>query len=121
MKTTAIAELRELAIRITSMESRESILWHTHCDATDREVSMPDDKDRPNPTSNREKAEGDRWTSDPDTVEVADRYSEGVGKTNENSGGISNRELSEEIERQHNVPDGGTERGERNPEGDVER
>jgi hypothetical protein len=36
---------------------------------------MPD-KDMPNPASNMEKAEGDRWTSDPDTVEVADRYKE---------------------------------------------
>jgi hypothetical protein len=47
---------------------------------------MPD-KDMPNPASNMEKAEGDRWTSDPDTVEVADRYKEGAGKTDEKTGG----------------------------------
>ena len=56
-----------------------------------------------------------------DTVEVADRYAEGVGKKNEGTGGISNRELPEEIERQHKLPDRGTSRGEREAEGDDER
>jgi hypothetical protein len=89
--------------------------------ATAREVRMAENKDLPNPASNMEKAEGDRWTSDSDTVEVADRYSQGVGKTNEKTGGISNRELPEEIERQHNLPDRGTSRGGRGTEGDDER
>ena len=83
---------------------------------------MQDDKDRPNRASNIVKAEGDRWTSDPDAVEVADRYTEGVGKVNENTGGISNRELSEETDRQGNLPGRGTSRDKRNvEEGDVER
>jgi hypothetical protein len=68
-----------------------------------------------------EKAEGGRWTSDPDTVEVADRYSEGVGGVEENTGGLSNRPLSEEVERQHNLPDRGTSGAEEGAEGDVER
>ncbi len=71
-----------------------------------------------------------RWTSDPDTVEVADRYAEGIGETDENTGGISNRELSEEIGRQENLPDRGRSRREQEAEeeaepsdveGDVER
>jgi hypothetical protein len=82
---------------------------------------MAEDNDLPNPASNVEKAEGDRWTSDPDTVEVADRYSEGAGKTNENSGGISNRELSEEVERQHELPERGTARGGQRAEGEDDR
>jgi hypothetical protein len=82
------------------------------------------DKDTPSRSSNREKAGGNRWTSDPDTVEVADRYAEGLGETDETTGGISNRELSEEIDRQENLPDRGTSRREQNAEGtggDVER
>lgn len=78
--------------------------------------------------SKRDKAEGDRWTSDPDTVEVADRYAEGTGEIKEESGGISNRPLSEEISRQEALPDRGTSRSEEQreeaggqTEGDVER
>src|SRR5688572_18750039 len=61
-----------------------------------------------------------RWTSDPDTVEVSDRYSDRVGESNENSGGISNRPLEEEIEHQHSLPERGTRRSEESGEGDVE-
>lgn len=79
------------------------------------------EKDSPTRSSDLEKAEGDRWTSDSDTVEVADRYSEGVRDVDEGTGGISNRPLSEEVERQHNLPDRGKSRGEERGEGDVER
>jgi hypothetical protein len=79
------------------------------------------DKETPTRAANEEKAEGDRWTSDPDTVEVSDRYADVIGETNENSGGISNRPLEEEIERQHNLPDRGTRRDDDRGEGDVER
>lgn len=88
---------------------------------------MPD-KDMPSRPANMEKAEGDRWTSDPDTVEVSDRYAEGTGKNTEQSGGISNRPLAEEINRQESLPDRGTSRSEEQreeaggqTEGDVER
>lgn len=86
-----------------------------------------EDKDSPTRSSNMQKAEGERWTSDSDTVEVADRYAEGTGDTDENTGGISNRKLSEETSRQENLPDRGTSRRERTEErpdgaeGDVER
>jgi hypothetical protein len=57
-----------------------------------------------------EKPEGDRWTSDPDTVEVATRYSEGIGDVGEGTGCISNRPLPEEVERQRNLPERGKSR-----------
>jgi len=79
------------------------------------------DNDTPGRSSNEEKAEGSRWTSDPDTVEVSDRYTEGIGETNENSGGSSNRPLEEEIDRRHNLPGRGTRRNAESGEGDVER
>lgn len=74
------------------------------------------DKER----TNRDKAEGERWTSDPDTVEVADRYDKGIGDTNEGTGGISNRPLAEEVTRQQNLPERGTSRRDEAGEGDVE-
>jgi hypothetical protein len=78
------------------------------------------DKDTPTQSSNMP-AEGERWTSDSGTVEVADRYAEGVGEVDEGTGGISNRPLSDEISRQQNLPDRGTIRGEETGEGDVEQ
>jgi hypothetical protein len=65
-----------------------------------------------------EKEEGDRWTSDPGTVEVATRYSEGIGDVDEGTGGISNRPLSEEVERQRNLPERGRSRDEEQHEGE---
>lgn len=79
------------------------------------------DKEKPARGSNTDQADRDRWTSDPDTVEVSDRYADVVGEISENSGGISNRPIAEEIERQHNLPDRGTRRNEERGEGDVER
>lgn len=79
------------------------------------------DKNTPTRSSNIDPAEEERWTSDPDTVEVADRYSEGIGETDEGTGGISNRPLAEEISRQHNLPERGTSAREQSGEGDVEQ
>jgi hypothetical protein len=62
------------------------------------------DKNTPTRSSNMHKAEGERWTSDPDTVEVADRNAAGIGDTAEDTGGISNRPLSDEIKRQESLP-----------------
>lgn len=70
------------------------------------------DKNIPSRSANMEKAEGDRWTSDPDTVEVADRYAEGIGDENEGAGGISNRPLSDEVKRQESLPERTTSRSE---------
>lgn len=77
------------------------------------------DKETPTRASNRDKAEGERWTSDPDTVEVADRYAESAGETD--TGGVSNRPLSEEISRQEDLPERGTSKREEAGEGDVEQ
>lgn len=67
------------------------------------------DTDTPNRSANRDKAEGERWTSDSDTVEVADRNAEGA----EDTGGISNRPLSEETKRQESLPARNTNRGDK--------
>ena len=79
------------------------------------------DKNTPTRSSNMDPAEGERWISDPDTVEVADRNSEGISDIDEGTGGISNRPLAEEISRQHNVPERGTSKREESGEGDVEQ
>jgi hypothetical protein len=75
-----------------------------------------DDKTMPNQSANKTKAEGERWESDPDTVERQDRESQGnrdqpAGySTGENAGGITNRPLDEEDENQAAVPDRGESR-----------
>lgn len=72
------------------------------------------DQDRPNQNANKSKAEGERWSSDDDTVRNADRdenperlYSEDDG---DNAGGITNRPLSDEISNQEDLPERGTSR-----------
>jgi hypothetical protein len=53
--------------------------------------------DAPNDASARSKAEGDRWSSDSETVE---RYDETIGETvGDEGGGITNRPLGEEYEQ----------------------
>ncbi|HJR59785.1 MAG TPA: hypothetical protein VJ813_10315 [Vicinamibacterales bacterium] len=71
-------------------------------------------QDRPNQNANKDKAEGERWSSEPDTVRKADRdenpeqlyEDEGAG----DAGGITNRPLPEEIGSQEALPDRGTSR-----------
>jgi hypothetical protein len=77
---------------------------------------MADDKNTPTRSSNIEKAEGERWKSEPDTVEVEDRYKKGVGTTDEGTGGISNRPMPDERQRQENLPERGTDRDKRSDE-----
>ena len=85
---------------------------------------------RPNQNANKSKAEAERWTSDSDTVRRADRdenperlYDD---KDRDNTVGITNRPLSEEVENQEALPERGTNRDSaRNPdatrpEGDYE-
>ena len=66
------------------------------------------DPNIPNQASNKGKAEGERWKSDPDTVENADRdenpeqlYDE---SDPDNAGGITNRPLSDEKANQASLP-----------------
>jgi len=67
------------------------------------------DRSTPSRAANQSKAEGDRWTSESDTVERRDRNSTGATSTDE-GGGITNRPLEEETENQEAVPDRGTSR-----------
>jgi hypothetical protein len=79
------------------------------------------DQDRPNQAANTSKAEGERWTSEPDTVENADRdeHPERLYDADDadDAGGITNRPLSDEIGRQESLPERGTYRDQtRNPD-----
>jgi hypothetical protein len=73
------------------------------------------DQDRPNQNANKSKAEGDRWTSDPNAVRNADRdeHPERLYNDEDDSddaGGITNRPLSQEIGNQESLPERGTNR-----------
>jgi len=86
------------------------------------------DQDRPNQSASKSKAEGERWSSDENTIRNADRDEapEQQYGTNDpdDAGGITNRPLSEEISNQQDLPTRGTARdssGDPNatqPEGD---
>jgi len=72
------------------------------------------DQDRPNQNANKNKAEGERWSSESDTVRHADQdenperlYDD---EDSDNAGGITNRPLSEEIGNQESLPGRGTNR-----------
>jgi hypothetical protein len=54
--------------------------------------------------SRKSQAEGERWRSDPHTVERADRQADGE------AGGVTNRPLDEERASQNEVPDRGEAR-----------
>jgi hypothetical protein len=67
------------------------------------------DKDTPNRAANKDKAEGERTTVPqtdiPNSESSTDRrYEEGIG---DNSGGITNRPLDEEVENQNALPERG--------------
>jgi hypothetical protein len=79
------------------------------------------DQDRPNQAANKSKAEGERWTSDPNTVTNADRdeHPERLYDRDDadDAGGITNRPLSDEIGNQESLPERGTNRDRtRNPD-----
>ena len=69
-----------------------------------------DDTNTPNPSANKSKAEGDRWSSNADTVEQRDREQQGNQDRREGSaggpdaGGTTNRPLEEEEANQAAVP-----------------
>jgi hypothetical protein len=72
---------------------------------------MNEDRNTPNQAANKSKAEGERWKSEPDTVEKRDR-SQASERTTESDegGGITNRPLEEEMRNQDLVPDRGESR-----------
>jgi hypothetical protein len=61
-------------------------------------------KNAPDDASEKSQAEGDPWESDSETVE---RYDQTTG---DESGGITNHPLEQEIENQASLPDRGTAR-----------
>jgi hypothetical protein len=65
------------------------------------------DENAPNDASRKSQAEGERWQSDPDTVE---RHDEAGGPAGDQGGGITNRPLEEEKENQASLPDRGKSR-----------
>jgi hypothetical protein len=79
------------------------------------------EQDSPNQAARKQKAEGERWSSEPNTVGNADRdenpersYNDAGGDT---SGGITNRPLREEVDNQASLPGRRTSRGgSRNPD-----
>jgi hypothetical protein len=67
---------------------------------------MADDKTIPNRAANKSKAEGERWSSDANTVEQRDRD---IGRSDaaehdESGAGITNRPQAEEDENQASLP-----------------
>jgi hypothetical protein len=79
------------------------------------------DQDKTNQAAGKDKAEGERWSSEQNSVRKADRdenpeqlYRDEDG---DNAGGITNRPLPEEVGRQDSLPDRGTTRERtRNPD-----
>ena len=72
------------------------------------------DPNIPNQASNKGKAEGERWRSDPDAVGGADRDENPEqlydSEDSDDAGGITNRPLSEEKSNQASLPPRGEER-----------
>jgi hypothetical protein len=68
-----------------------------------RDPSMPD------PAANKRKADGERWTSESDTVERRDRDTVD-STTGDEGGGITNRPLEEESANQEAMPKRGDSR-----------
>jgi hypothetical protein len=79
------------------------------------------DQDRPNRAGGKDKAEGERWSSEENTIRNADRdenperlYDDRDG---DDASGITNRPLSEEVDNQESLPERGTNRERtRNPD-----
>ena len=68
----------------------------------------------PNQKGDKHKAEGERWASDPDTIERADENPAKLYEDEDadNTGGISNRPFDEEVDNQDALPPRGMRRDE---------
>jgi hypothetical protein len=63
------------------------------------------DKDTPNRPANKDKAEGERWSSEKDVIPNSESStSRGYEDDGDDAGGITNRPLSEEIDNQNSLP-----------------
>ena len=66
------------------------------------------DNDTPNRSANKDKAEGERWSSEQNVVPNSESSTDrGYTDDGDNAGGITNRPLDEEIENQNALPDRG--------------
>ncbi len=66
------------------------------------------DKDTPNRSADRDKAEGDRWSSDKDVIPNSESSTgRGCDDGGDTAGGIANRPLTEEIDNQNSFPERG--------------
>ena len=72
------------------------------------------DQNRANQSAKKDKAEGERWTSEENSVRNADRDENPEqlydAEDSGDSGGITNRPLPEEIRNQEEIPARGTSR-----------
>jgi hypothetical protein len=82
------------------------------------------DKNTPNRSTDQDKAEGERWSSEQDVIPNSESSTwRGYDDDGDNAGGITNRPLDEEIENQNSLPERGRTQSDersRNNE-DVER
>ena len=77
------------------------------------------DTSRPNPNANKQKADGEAWSSEPDTVQRVgeDAPAENSpGDGTSNAGGITNRPLDREVGNQDALPPRGMTRDEEDAE-----
>ncbi len=66
------------------------------------------DKDTPNRPANKDKAEGERWSSEKDVIPDSESSTARTyDDDGDDAGGITNRPLSEEIDNQNSLPDRG--------------
>ncbi len=66
------------------------------------------DKDTPNRSANKDKAEGDRWSSEKDVIPNSESSTwRGYDDDGDNAGGITNRPVDEEIDNQNSLPERG--------------
>ena len=66
------------------------------------------DKDTPNRPANKDKTEGERWSSEQDAIPDSESSTaRGYEDDGDDAGGITNRPLSEEIDNQNSLPDRG--------------
>jgi hypothetical protein len=66
------------------------------------------DRDTPNRPANKDKAEGERWSSEKDVIPDSESSTARTyDDDGDDAGGITNRPLSEEVDNQNSLPDRG--------------
>jgi hypothetical protein len=65
------------------------------------------DMDTPNRAANKDKAEGERWESEPGVIPNSESSTNRRYESGDRAGGITNRSLGEEIDNQNALPERG--------------